>query len=113
MGTAVVFRHSGEQPPFRVALELAGHTARVAIFGELDVASADTLRSILDEAIDAGVAEVRLDLAGLRFCDAAGIGEFVRARARLTRQHRRLILEQVPCGIQRTVRLADAEVLLD
>ena len=113
MGKAVALRHSGDQPPFQVALELAGHTARVAVSGELDVASAHLLRSILDEAIDADAAEVRLDLAGLRFCDAAGIGEFVRARARLTRQRRRLILEQVPSSIQRTVRLAEAELLLD
>jgi anti-anti-sigma factor len=105
-------RDPHNEPLFHAALELSGQTARVVVIGELDVACADALRSMLDQAIAAGDSDVRLDLAGLRFCDAAGIGELVRARAQLDRQHRRLILERVPCGIQRTVRLAEADLLL-
>jgi anti-anti-sigma factor len=112
MGKPAIVRHPHDEPLFHAALELSGQTARVVVIGELDVACTDALRSMLDEAIAAGVGEVRLDLAGLRFCDAAGIGEFVRARAELLRRHRSLILERVPCGIQRTVRLAEADLLL-
>lgn len=112
MRKPAVVRDPHNQPLFHAALELDGKSARVVVIGELDAACADALRSMLDEAISADVEEVRLDLAGLRFCDAAGIGELIRARAQLDCQHRTLILEHVPCRIQRTVRLAEADLLL-
>jgi anti-anti-sigma factor len=111
MAKPTLIRDPNDQPLFHAALEIAARTARIVVTGELDVACIDALRAVLDDAIAAGVAEVRLDLAGLRFCDAAGIGELVRARVELARRHRRLILEQVPCGIERTVRLAGADLL--
>ena len=112
MRKPAVVRDPHNEPLFHAALQLSEGTARIVVVGELDVACADALRAMLDEAIAAEVAEVRLDLGELRFCDAAGIGELVRAWARLERQHRQLILERVPCGIERTVRLADAGLLL-
>ena len=46
--------------------------------GELDVASADQAYGYVRDAIDANGGAVLLDMAGLSFCDARGLGALVR-----------------------------------
>jgi anti-sigma B factor antagonist len=57
----------------------------VTVSGELDIATAEQAYVYLSEVIDTGSAPVTVDLAGLTFCDASGLGMLARVarRARL------------------------------
>ena len=76
-----------QQPPGTVRLadmltlscriSLAGQ-ATVTFAGELDTVSADQACEYVREAIDAHGGGVLLDMAGLSFCDARGLGALVR-----------------------------------
>ena len=52
--------------------------ATVTFVGELDTASADQACEYVRDAIDAHGGQVLLDMAGLSFCDARGLGALVR-----------------------------------
>jgi anti-anti-sigma factor len=52
--------------------------AMVTFAGELDTASADQAYEYVRGAIDAHGGHVLLDVAGLSFCDACGLGAFAR-----------------------------------
>ena len=58
-----------------------GALAVVAVSGELDIDSAPGLEADLAPVADAGRPLI-LDLAGLRFCDCAGLSLFLRVRQR-------------------------------
>ena len=55
----------------------AGRTT-VTFAGELDAASADQACGYVRDVINAHGGQVLLDVAGLSFCDACGLGAFVR-----------------------------------
>ena len=52
--------------------------AMVTFIGELDTASADQAYEYVRDAIDVHNGEVLLDVAGLSFCDARGLGALAR-----------------------------------
>jgi len=52
--------------------------AVVRLDGELDVASSDPLVQHLSQLLFQGHTQIVIDLAHLMFCDAAGLGAFVR-----------------------------------
>jgi anti-sigma B factor antagonist len=56
----------------------------VSVAGELDIATADQAYSYITEVIDGRAAPVTVDLSGVTFCDASGLG----ALARLARHAR-------------------------
>lgn len=53
-------------------------TARVAVRGEIDIASSEELRSALLSLADQGVRQVTIDMAGLDFIDSTGLGALIR-----------------------------------
>ena len=57
----------------------------VSVTGELDIATAEQAYSYISEVIDGRPAPVTVDLSGLTFCDASGLG----ALARIARHARR------------------------
>ena len=57
----------------------------VSVTGELDIATAEQAYSYLSEVIDGRAAPVTVDLSGLTFCDASGLGVLARS-ARYARQ---------------------------
>jgi anti-anti-sigma factor len=61
----------------------------VTVFGELDIATADALRPVLEQALDAP-GDVEIDLRGVTFVDSSGIAVLVWAAWRL-REHDRLL----------------------
>jgi anti-sigma B factor antagonist len=63
----------------------------VTVFGELDIATADDLRPVLEEALDAP-GDVELDLRGVTFVDSSGIAVLVWAAWRLRHRDRLLRL---------------------
>jgi anti-sigma B factor antagonist len=52
-------------------------TGRVAVAGEVDVATAPQLREALLEVIDSGARSLRLDVADVAFIDSAGLGVLI------------------------------------
>src|ERR1700743_633067 len=61
---------------------LDGH-AEAVLLGDLDVATAPDLHSVRDALIADGHRDLRLNLSGLAFMDAAGVGVLVGAQAHL------------------------------
>jgi anti-anti-sigma factor len=107
--------HPAPDPGSLLQIERTNTAAevRIVLIGELDIASATRLREVLDDASTAAAAVVRVDAAALRFIDAAGIGELVRAHAVLQTAGRSLVLENLSATAQRTFRLAEAGWLID
>jgi len=62
-------------------VQVRGALAVVAVGGELDIDSAPGLERELAPVADAG-RHLILDLAGLRFCDCAGLSLFLRVQQR-------------------------------
>lgn len=58
--------------------------AVVSVDGDLDVLSAPRLAAALDEAIAAGATRVEVDLAGVPFVGAVGLGVLCARRVELT-----------------------------
>ena len=57
----------------------------VSVTGELDIATAEQAYTYISDVIDCWPAPVSVDLAGLTFCDASGLGALARV-ARHARQ---------------------------
>ncbi len=57
----------------------------ISVRGELDIATAEQAYTYISEVIDCWQAPVSVDLAGLTFCDASGLGALARI-ARHARQ---------------------------
>ncbi len=62
-------------------IQSGGHLAVVVVNGELDAGTAPGLGRQLEPLADAG-RHLVLDLAGLRFCDCAGLNLFLRLQQR-------------------------------
>lgn len=58
---------------FGVTVRREGEHAAVAVTGELDVRSRDTLIGAVAEVVERGARLVEVDLAQLTFCDSTGL----------------------------------------
>jgi anti-sigma B factor antagonist len=87
--------------------------AILAVSGELDVASAPMLRAYVGFALDRRPARLILDLAGLRFCDAAGLSVLAMARSAATREGVSLALAAVPRLVTRLLKMTGMNRILD
>lgn len=99
-----------ERVSLRTSLVITGTTtageAHLALCGELDGASAPELRSRIGEVLAAGVESVVLDLEGLSFLDAAGLGVLIGAERQLRERNGHLDLRRVPRSVQRVFDVA-------
>lgn len=68
-----------------VRVEVSGPTEAplVTVTGELDVATSPRLRRELDDAVDAGARDVRVDLSRVGFMDSSGLGALMAVHHRL------------------------------
>jgi anti-sigma B factor antagonist len=88
--------------------------ARVALTGELDLATVPVLREAAAVLLSETAQEITIDLGGLQFIDAAGLGEIVWLRATLIAVGRQLTLRRPSSRIRRTFALGElAELLRD
>ena len=78
-------------------VQVRGALAVVAVGGELDIDSAPGLERELAPVADAG-RHLILDLAGLRFCDCAGLSLFLRVQQRARALAVRCIWPRSPRG---------------
>lgn len=88
--------------------------AEVVLVGELDIATAPMLRARLEELIIDGHCDMRLNVSGLLFLDAAGVGSLVDSRQRLRELGGDLRLHGVHGLALRTLSICDLlEVMTD
>lgn len=102
---------SGEpRPPdgalFVVDSEYAGRCARLALHGELDVATVDVLDDELRRAwANADIRRVELDLRGVTFMGSAGIAALLAANARARERGCALTLVRATDRVHRVLEL--------
>jgi anti-sigma B factor antagonist len=89
----------------RLAARRAGPTLAITVIGDLDVATKPDLVAFLTKALQDNDECVSLDLSGLTFIDAGGIGLLVGLRNRTRRQGTDLILINSPACVERLLFL--------
>lgn len=73
-------RQEKSAPGLQITQQHENGRVDLVLSGELDMASAAILQAAVAEVVDAGQRAVRLDLAGVDFCDSSGISALIQAR---------------------------------
>jgi anti-sigma B factor antagonist len=77
----------------------------VSVTGELDIATAEQAYSYLSEVIDGRPAPVTVDLSGLTFCDASGLGALARTARHAREKGRQLMLTSARPSVLKIMRI--------
>jgi len=101
----------GTHPDYFVLATTASDAthARLEIFGELDLTSRAQLRQALAHHLMRGRCFVSVDLSGLTFLDAAGIGALVEEHHRFLAAHGQLVFRNAPQRVLRVLGLVGVE----
>ncbi len=101
--------------PDLVTIEVvgAGPARRLSAAGEVDSTSAPVLRARLDALLDAGVAELTVDLTGVTFIDSAGLCVLAAAYRRATIDGRRFHVLASSRAVIRPLQITGLWDLLD
>lgn len=100
------------EPPDDAALRLVAHRSRVAIFGEVDAATAPILQEALVGSSPDPGAELVVDCAGLEFIDSSGLNVFVANARRLAASGGRLVLVSPPASARRLFEISGLDRVL-
>ena len=92
---------AASRPVEDVQITVLDPGTRVALSGRLCAATVSQVRLALGDAVDAGVGDLVVDLAGVEMGDATGLGVLVGTHRRALREERRLVLCDVPKRIER------------
>jgi anti-sigma B factor antagonist len=93
------WRTSSSSPALEVREAPLAGAPGVAVVGEVDLATAPSLKAALDAAIRASTGAFVIDLEGVTFMDSAGINVLLRSRALLGREERDVVLICPPGGV--------------
>jgi anti-anti-sigma factor len=88
-------------------------SVRLAVTGDLVLASAPTTAAVLDAVLPSRPQRVLVDLAGCSSIDGAGIGVLLRAHYRLRRDAGRLTLLNPAPPVRRALHVTKADMVLD
>jgi len=93
-----------------VQLELSCRTSAngyqvISVTGELDIATAEQAYSFISEVIDGRPAPVSVDLSGLTFCDASGLGVLARIARHARQAGRQLSLSSPRPSLLKIMRI--------
>jgi anti-sigma B factor antagonist len=93
-----------------VQLELASRMGAdgyqvISVTGELDIATADKAYAYISEVIDRWPAPVTVDLSGLSFCDASGLGVLAKAARHARQAGRQLRLTSARPSLLKIMRM--------
>ena len=77
----------------------------VSVTGELDIATAEQAYSYISEVIDGRPAPVTVDLSGLTFCDASGLGVLARIARHARQAGRQLKLTSARPSLLKIMRI--------
>ena len=98
---------------FDLTTETNGGTVRLALSGELDIASADHVEATLARVEEDAPPTLVLDLRQLAFVDSTGLRIIVAADERAREHGRRLVLVRGPEAIQRILRMTRLDERLE
>jgi anti-anti-sigma factor len=73
-------RQGGGVEPLRLEVSEGSRSARMALYGEFDIACADDASRALQELLSRGLDAVVVDLSGLNFMDSTGVKFLVEGR---------------------------------
>jgi anti-anti-sigma factor len=96
----------------QLQIDLDVANASLALIGELDLATIHMLREATAVLLAERAQEITIDLGGLQFIDAAGLGEIVHLRATLIASGRRFTLSRPSPRIRRTFAIGGLAELL-
>ena len=93
-----------------VQLELSCRTEEdgsqvISVTGELDIATAEQAYAYISDVIDLWPAPISVDLAGLTFCDASGLGALARVARHARQAGRQLELISVRPSLVKIMRI--------
>jgi anti-anti-sigma factor len=88
-----------------IRIDVARRGRTIVLVGRLDVSTVADVRLALHEAVDLGSADLLVDLSGVEFVDASGLGVLVGTHRRAGRAGRRLVLRNVPDRVLRLLAL--------
>jgi anti-anti-sigma factor len=95
-----------QAPQLELAYQVAADgKATVRVSGELDIATADQAYAYLRDVMDSQPGPVTMDLAGLTFCDAAGLGVLARVAGHARRAGRSLRLAAARPAMVKIMRI--------
>jgi anti-anti-sigma factor len=77
----------------------------ISVTGELDIATAEQAYSSISEVIDGRPAPVTVDLSGLTFCDASGLGALARTARHAREAGRQLMLTSARPSLLKIMRI--------
>jgi anti-sigma B factor antagonist len=97
-------------PAGAVPLELSRRTGPdggqvVSVAGELDIATAEQAYAYISEVIDSWPTTVSVDLSGLTFCDASGLGVLAKIARHARQAGRQLKLTSARPSLLKIIRL--------
>ncbi len=96
-------------PPFDVTVQPDRTTVRVAVSGELDVATRATLAAQLDELWELGWTDVVVDLRGLTFMDSSGVHLLLQHHRRGSEAGARFAIIDGPAPVARVLQLCGVD----
>jgi anti-sigma B factor antagonist len=77
----------------------------ISVTGELDIATAEKAYAYISEVIDGGQTPVSVDLSGLTFCDASGLGVLARIARHARQAGRQLRLTAARPSLLKIMRI--------
>jgi anti-anti-sigma factor len=87
-------------------LDKHNHPARLAVAGEIDLATCDSLVDAVNDAMTADLDALDIDLSGVTFCGSAGISAFLMVRRRAQEDGKTLRLVNPSSWIKRVFTIA-------
>jgi anti-sigma B factor antagonist len=87
--------------PADMSITIVDPGISLRLSGRLCAATVAEVRLALGDAVDTGVGDLIVDLAGVEMGDATGLGVLVGTHRRALREDRRLVLRDVPERIER------------
>ena len=78
----------------------------VSVTGELDIATAEQAYAYLSDVIDHGYSPLQVDVGGLTFCDASGLGVLARAANHARESGRQLMLTSARPPLVKIMRIS-------
>lgn len=76
-----------------------------SVIGELDIVARPAFEAYLEEILSAGPGQIIVDLSGLSFIDASGLGALASLHSRTGHQQMPLLLTGVPARILQLIKI--------
>jgi anti-anti-sigma factor len=103
----------GWDAPFKARVETRNGIARVAMSGDLDLATVPSFEDHLAQAEQDSIRAIMVDLREVTFIDSSGLHAFIKARQRAGLNGHLLLIVGASAFTRRLFELTGTEFLLD